>query len=269
MSPVLNAAIGISLIFLCTTLGSSFVFFFRKREISPKVNQIAVGFAAGIMLAASVFSLIQPVLVMEVSYMPGYLIAGIGVVLGALFLFGIDKLLPHFHVRENEEEGLPSRKLGKTAKMFLAVTIHNVPEGLSVGIAYGVGLALVRTNPGSTEAIAGMASALSLAIGIGIQNIPEGTSVALPIKSDTGSTRKAFFFGMFSGAVEPLAAVVGLFLAMSITSIMPWALAFAGGCMLYVIIEEMVPDSQSDPTNHYGVWSFIAGFVLMMILDVA
>ncbi len=269
MSPALNAFIGVSLIFLCTTFGASFVFFFRSKAISPKMNQIAVGFAAGIMLAASAFSLIQPVLEKNTSYLPGYAIAAIGVFLGALFLFGIDKLIPHFHFLENEEEGVPAKRIGKTAKMFLAVTIHNIPEGLSVGIAYGVALAMIKSNPGSAEASGALASALSLAIGIGIQNIPEGTTVSLPIKTETGKTGKAFLFGMLSGAVEPIAALFGLFLAMNVTAIMPWALAFAGGCMLYVIVEEMVPDSQSDPTNHFGVWSFISGFVLMMVLDVA
>lgn len=269
MNPVFNTVFGITFIFFCTTLGASFVFFFRKKEISNKVNQIFVGLAAGIMLSASVFSLIQPVIETKTSYLPGYAIAAIGVILGALFLYAIDKTLPHIHVHENEEEGIKTEKMSKTAKMFLAVTIHNVPEGLSVGIAYGVGLALIKADPDSTEATAAMMSAFSLALGIGIQNIPEGTTVSLPIKAETNKTGKAFLFGMLSGAVEPVAAFFGLLLAMNVTFIMPWALSFAGGCMLYVIVEEMVPDAQSDPTNHYGVWSFILGFVLMMVLDTA
>ncbi|MBO7614154.1 MAG: ZIP family metal transporter, partial [Bacilli bacterium] len=150
--------------------------------------------------------------------------------------------------------------LTKNAKMFLAVTIHNVPEGLSVGIAFGVALA----NPGNSALLMG---ALLLAIGIGIQNIPEGAVVALPIKGETGSSLKAFLFGMFSGAVEPVAAVIGLFLAMQIQGIMPWALAFAGGCMIYVVAEEMIPEMTSEGHDHYGVWSFILGFVIMLVLD--
>lgn len=236
MNPYLYAAIGIFFIFFCTTLGSFFVFFFRKKEISPKVNQIFLGFAAGIMLSASVFSLIVPSLEMGLSYLPSWVVSGVAVLLGALFLWGIDKLVPHFHVEQNKEEGLPSR-VSKTAKMFLAVTIHNIPEGLSVGI--------------------------------GIQNIPEGAVVSLPIKGETGNSRKAFWFGTLSGAVEPVAAILGLFLAYFLDPIMPWALSFAAGCMLYVIAEEMIPDAKGDPTSHSGVWSFIIGFILMMSLDVA
>ena len=252
--------IGIPLIFICTTLGALFVFFFRGKEISPKLNKIFIGFAAGVMFSASFFSLIKPALESEVSYMPTWLIAVISIVLGALFLWGIDKLVPHFHTSEQQDEGLPSRKLSKTSKMFLAVTIHNIPEGLSVGIAFGVALA----NPGDQALLVG---ALLLAIGIGIQNIPEGAVVSLPLKSETGSSKKAFVFGMLSGAVEPVAAVIGLFLAMQIQGIMPWALAFAGGCMIYVVAEEMIPEMTSEGHDHFGVWSFILGFVIMLALD--
>ena len=254
------AIIGISLIFLCTTLGSLFVFFFKNRTISPVLNRVFIGFAAGVMLSASFFSLIKPALEIDTNYMPTWLIVGLSVILGAGFLWLIDKLVPHFHVNENKDEGLPSRGLSKTTKMFLAVTIHNVPEGLSVGIAFGVALA----NPGNHALLVG---ALLLAIGIGIQNIPEGAVVALPIKSETGSSTKAFLFGTFSGAVEPLAALIGLFLAMQIQAIMPWALAFAAGCMIYVVGEEMIPEMKGEGHDHFGAWAFIFGFVIMMILD--
>lgn len=260
MADYAYAIIGISLIFACTTLGSLFVFFFKKKEISPTLNRIFVGFAAGVMLSASFFSLIKPALETDVNYMPSYLLVASAVVLGAGFLWLIDKIVPHFHVNENKEEGLPSRGLSKTSKMFLAVTIHNVPEGLSVGIAFGVALA----NPGNNALLMG---ALLLAVGIGIQNIPEGAVVALPIKGETGSSSKAFLFGMFSGAVEPVAAVLGLFLAMQIQAIMPWALAFAAGCMIYVVAEEMIPEMKGEEHNHFGVWSFIIGFIVMMVLD--
>ena len=254
------AIIGISLIFICTTLGSLLVFFFRKKEISDKLNRIFIGFAAGVMLCASFTSLIVPALNSEVSYLPVWLIVGISIILGAGFLWLIDKLVPHFHINENKDEGLPSKGLSKTSKMFLAVTIHNVPEGLSVGIAFGVALA----NPSNHALLMG---ALLLSIGIGIQNIPEGAVVALPIKGETGSSFKAFLFGTFSGAVEPIAAVLGLFLAMQIQAIMPWALAFAAGCMIYVVAEEMIPEMKSESHDHFGVWSFIFGFVIMLILD--
>ena len=162
MKDYLYAVIGISLIFICTTLGALFVFFFRNKTFSPRLNKIFIGFAAGVMLCASFTSLIVPALNSEVTYMPTWVVVIISIALGAGFLWLIDKLVPHFHASENKEEGLPSRGLSKTSKMFLAVTIHNVPEGLSVGIAFGVALA----NPGNNALLTG---ALLLAIGIGIQ----------------------------------------------------------------------------------------------------
>lgn len=260
MKDYIYPLIGIPLIFICTTLGALFVFFIRKKEISPKLGKIFTGFAAGVMFSASFFSLIKPALESNVKYMPTWLIVLISIVLGAAFLWGIDKLVPHFHSAEKQDEGLPSKTMSKTSKMFLAVTIHNVPEGLSVGIAFGVAL-----SQSDNQAL--LLGALLLAIGIGIQNIPEGAVVSLPIKTETGSNKKAFLFGMLSGAVEPIAAVIGLFLAMQIQGIMPWALAFAAGCMIYVVAEEMIPEMTSEGHDHYGVWSFILGFVIMLALD--
>lgn len=267
MTPIINSIVGISLVFLCTTLGSSFVFFLKTKSITPKLNRIFMGFAAGIMLSASVFSLILPALETEAGYMPSYVIVAIAVLAGAAFLWGIDKLTPHIHAQTNEEEGLKTNRISRTSKMFLAVTIHNVPEGLSVGIAYGVALAAVASGASTAPAL--FTGAFMLALGIGIQNIPEGAVVALPIVGETGNKGKAFLFGTFSGAVEPIAAVAGLFLALFIQPIMPWALAFAAGCMLYVIAEEMIPEIQSGSVSHEGVWSFMIGFVLMLVLDTA
>ena len=258
MQENLYPLIGIPLIFICTTLGSLFVFF-TKQEISSRLNRIFIGFAAGIMLSASFFSLIKPALEYETSYMPAYLIVALSIILGSLFLWGIDKVVPHLHIHENKEEGMPAR-LSKTLKMFLAVTIHNIPEGLSVGIAFGVAL-----SQSDNKAL--LMGALLLAIGIGIQNIPEGAVVSLPIKAETNSSKKAFIFGMLSGIVEPIAAIIGLLLGMQIEGIMPWALAFAAGCMIYVVGEEMIPDMTNEGHDHYGVWSFIIGFVVMLILD--
>ena len=260
MSEYVYPLIGIPLIFACTTLGSLFVFFLRKREISPRLSKIFIGFAAGVMFSASFFSLIKPALETGVSYMPSWFIVVISIVLGAGFLWLIDKVVPHFHTNENKEEGLRTNRMSKTSKMFIAVTIHNIPEGLSVGIAFGV--ALSQTN---NHAL--LVGALLLAIGIGIQNIPEGAVVSLPVKAETGSSGKAFVFGMLSGIVEPIAAVIGLFLAMQIQGIMPWALAFAAGCMIYVVAEEMIPEMTSEGHDHFGVWSFILGFVIMLALD--
>ena len=252
--------IGIPLILICTTLGALFVFFIRKKEISPKLSKIFVGFAAGVMFSASFFSLIKPALESNVSYMPSWLVVVISIVLGGGFLWLIDKIVPHFHSSENQEEGLKTKRMSKTSKMFLAVTIHNVPEGLSVGIAFGV--ALSQQNNAAL-----LVGALLLAIGIGIQNIPEGAVVSLPVKAETGSSTKAFVFGMLSGIVEPFAAGIGLFLAMQIQGIMPWALAFAAGCMIYVVAEEMIPEMTSEGHDHFGVWSFMVGFVIMLALD--
>ena len=260
MAEFVYPLIGIPLIFVCTTLGALFVFFIRKKEISPKLNKIFIGFAAGVMFSASFFSLIKPALESNVAYMPSWLIVVISIILGAGFLWFIDKIVPHFHSITNEDEGLKTKRMSKTSKMFLAVTIHNIPEGLSVGIAFGV--ALSQQNN-----IALLVGALLLAIGIGIQNIPEGAVVSLPIKSETGSSSKAFVFGMLSGAVEPVAAVIGLFLAMQIQGIMPWALAFAAGCMIYVVAEEMIPEMTNEGYDHFGVWSFVIGFVVMLALD--
>ena len=260
MAEFVYPLIGISLIFACTTLGALFVFFIRKKEISPRLSKIFIGFAAGVMFSASFFSLIKPALETNVNYMPSWLIVVISIILGAGFLWLIDKLIPHFHTSENKDEGLEVKRMSKTSKMFLAVTIHNVPEGLSVGIAFGVALS-------QTDNHALLVGALLLAIGIGIQNIPEGAVVSLPVKAETGSSGKAFVFGMLSGIVEPIAAVLGLFLAMQIQGIMPWALAFAAGCMIYVVAEEMIPEMTNEGHDHFGVWSFVVGFVIMLALD--
>ena len=261
MPPYVYAIIGLLSIFLATTLGSSFVFFFRKK-ISPRLNQIFVGFASGIMLAASIFSLLLPAMESEITYMPSWLLVSLATLLGAIFMWGIDKIIPHFHNSENKDEGISTRRVNKNTKMFLAVLIHNIPEGLSVGIAFGVAL----MDPSNTTLLFG---ALMLAIGLSIQNIPEGTVVSLPIKGETNNSLKAFLFGTLTGVVEPLAGIVGLFLAMSIQFIMPWALAFSAGCMIYVVVEEMIPEMKGESTSHHGVWAFILGFIIMMILDIS
>lgn len=258
MPDFVYSIIGISIIFLATTFGSLLVFLFKK-NVSDRLNRIFMGFATGVMLSASFFSLIKPALETKIDYMPIWLVVAISVSLGALFLFAIDKLIPHFHIKENEDEGIKTSRVSKNMKMFLAVTIHNIPEGLSVGIAFGVAFA--------SNDHAMFVGALLLAIGIAIQNIPEGAVVSLPIKGETGSSLKGFLFGMGSGVVEPIAAVIGLFLAMYIQGIMPWALAFAAGCMIYVVAEEMIPEMKGEGHDHFGVWSFIIGFVIMMALD--
>ncbi len=250
---------GISFIFLMTTLGASFVLFLKK-DISDKANAVILGFAAGIMIAASIWSLLLPSIdgaehLGKLSFIP----ATVGFIIGGAFLVLIDKLVPHFHSRTAQEEGVKS-KLSRSSKMFLAVTIHNVPEGLAVGFAFGAAMA--------SGDISLYLSALGLAIGIGIQNIPEGFAVALPLRSEVGN-KKAFLFGMGSGAVEPISALIGLLLASILSSFQPYFLSFAAGAMIFVVVEDLIPDAKISEYSHLGTWGVMAGFVIMMILDVA
>lgn len=252
--------LGISLIFLATALGSALVYFF-KNDLSPKANTIFLGFAGGIMIAASIWSLILPAIEESASWGNWKFVpALVGLFVGAAFMVIVDKLVPHFHKGTGEEEGLHS-SLSKPKKMFLAMTIHNVPEGLAVGFAFG-GAAILGTN----EAFL---SALGLAIGIAIQNFPEGAAVSLPMAGQLGSKHKAFLFGALSGIVEPIAAIIGYFLASAIAAAMPWMLAFAAGAMIFVVVEDLIPDAHLVEHPHLGTWSIIVGFALMMVLDVA
>lgn len=262
MPTTLLTVLGFTVIFAATTAGAALVFFF-KNDISEKLNTLFLGFAAGVMIAASVWSLLIPSIeeaerggMGKWSFVP----AAIGFLIGGLFLVLLDRVVPHFHPGTGQEEGVHS-SLHKTVKMFFAVTIHNVPEGLAVGFAFG-GAALI----GTTEAAF---AALGLAIGIAIQNLPEGAAVALPFKQVTGSRAKAFLFGMGSGAVEPVAAVIGFFLATSLAAAQPWFLSFAAGAMIFVVAEDLIPDAKLADHPHLGTWGVMAGFSLMMVLDVA
>lgn len=252
---------GFLIIFLATTAGSAMVYFF-KRDIPKRTNAVILGFAAGVMIAASVWSLLIPSIeVAETtfgswSWMP----ATIGFLLGGLFLVLLDHVLPHFHIGTGHEEG-PHVKVHKSTKLFLAVTIHNIPEGLAVGLAFGA--AAVSGEPGAYYA------ALGLALGMAIQNFPEGAAIALPMKVATRSKHKAFLFGMSSGAVEPVAAVVGYILASEVAVLHPWMLGFAAGAMIFVVAEDLIPDSNISEYPHAGTWGVMLGFVLMMVLDVA
>lgn len=260
MTHTLTTVLGISFIFLMTTLGASLVFFFKK-GISEKVNSVFLGFASGIMIAASIWSLLIPAMDMSESWGKwSFVPAAIGFLVGGLFLVIIDKVVPHFHQGTNQEEG-PHSSLKKSTKLFLAVTIHNIPEGLSVGFAFGAAASL-----GTDVAFI---SALGLAIGIGIQNFPEGAAVSLPIKNATGSNKKSFLMGMGSGAVEPVSAILGYFLATQIEFMQPWLLAFAAGAMIFVVTEDLIPDMKMGSTSHAASWGLMLGFVLMMALDVA
>lgn len=262
MNKELCTSLGVLFIFLMTTLGSALVFVFKK-DLSPNFKRIFLGFASGIMIAASIFSLLLPAINEPVDYMPSWLVVAIAFLLGCLFLFLIDKIVPHIHKGSNEEEGVKTRKMKSSTKMFLAVLIHNIPEGLAVGLAFG----LVFSGSGDSDAL--LMSALMLALGMGLQNFPEGAAVSLPMMEELRSKPKAFLYGTLTGIVEPIAAVVGIFLSMYIQGIMPWALAFAAGCMIYVTVEELIPEAQLDNKNHLGTWACIAGFLVMMVLDIA
>ncbi len=263
--PVLISIISISIIFIATLIGSSLVFFFN-RSISPRMRTIILGFAGGIMVSAAFFGLIMPSIEQSQSistysnweFVPPI----IGFILGCLVLFLLDKLVPHFHKLQNTEEGLGSRNLSKNSKFFLAVTLHNIPEGLSVGFACGLALAL-----SGDAAIAAATAALSLAIGIAIQNVPEGAAVSIPMHSDGMTRGKSFLFGTASGIVEPIAAIIGLFLA-QLSVISPWLLSFAAGAMIYVTLDEIMPESRESGFTHTAMFSFIAGFVIMMALEI-
>ena len=262
MNKELWTSLGVIFIFLMTTLGSALVFFFKK-DLSPNFKKIFLGFASGIMIAASIFSLLIPAIEEPIDYMPSWAVVGISFLLGCGCLFLIDTIVPHLPRCVNEEEGVKTKRMKSTTKMFLAVLIHNIPEGLAVGLAFG----LVFSGQGDSDAL--LMSALMLALGMGLQNFPEGAAVSLPMMDELKSKPKAFFYGMLTGIVEPVAAVAGIFLSMYIGGIMPWALAFAAGCMIYVTVEELIPESQMDSKNHLGTWSFIIGFIVMMVLDIA
>lgn len=260
LSPVLLAAIGTGITFLATTLGAAVVFFFRNR-VNPNFQRIFLGFAAGVMIAAAVWSLIIPAIEMaEEQGTVGWLPAAGGFILGAVFLFLLDNLLPHLHPGSASPEGLPSR-LRRTTMLVFAVTLHNIPEGMAVGLSFGMA--------GGEGSVVTIASAMALAVGIGLQNFPEGAAISLPLKQEGVSRTKAFFYGACSGIVEPIFGILAVLIAGTVTPIMPWLLAFAAGAMIYVVVEELIPEAHLGEHSHLGTFGVLSGFVIMMILDIA
>ena len=242
-----------------TALGAACVFLLRG-EMNKFVQKALLGFAAGVMVAASVWSLLIPAMDMSegmgrFAFMP----AAVGFLLGILFLLVLDRLVPHLHLDGEEQEGIQGN-WRKSTMMMLAVTLHNIPEGASVGIV------LAGAAAGGQRIT--MAAALALSVGIAIQNFPEGAIISLPLKEEAGKG-KAFLMGMLSGIVEPAAAIITLLLAGSITPYIPYTLAFAAGAMIYVVVEELIPESAEGSHSNMGTVGFAAGFVIMMILDVA
>lgn len=252
---------GLLLPFLGTTAGASCVVFMRADSgMNRKVQKALTGFAAGIMVAASVWSLLLPS--MEMTDSEGFMKvfpALVGFFLGMLFLLALDTFTPHQHPAANDSEG-PKSRLSRTAKLVLAVTLHNIPEGMAVGVSLAAAL--------EHNAYISMAGALALAIGIAIQNFPEGAIVSMPLRSAGNSRAKSFVYGTMSGAVEPVAAVVTMLLASVVIPVLPYLLAFAAGAMLYVVVEELIPETQEGDHSNFGTLGFAIGFALMMVLDV-
>lgn len=245
-----------------TALGAALVFFFKR--VNQKVLDAMLGFAAGVMIAASFWSLLAPAIEMaeELSALPAWLPALIGFLCGGLFLYVIDQYLPHLHLgfHPKEAEGVPT-SWRRSVLLVLAITLHNIPEGLAVGVAFG---AVAYGLPSAS-----IGAALALAIGIGLQNFPEGTAVSVPLRREGVSRKKAFFYGQLSGIVEPIAGVIGALAVLSMQPILPYALAFAAGAMIYVVVEELIPESQLAGNTDLATISTLLGFSLMMTLDVA
>lgn len=252
------AVIGVP--FLGTTIGAAMVFL-MKREMNAKLEKLLLGFASGVMIAASVWSLLIPAIEMteEQGGQP-WLPATVGFLLGMGFLLLLDSLVPHIHIDSGRPEGVKS-KLKKTTMLVMAVTLHNLPEGMAVGVTLA---AAMMDNTGIA-----MAGALTLAVGIAIQNFPEGAIISMPLRSAGASRLKAFWYGVLSGVVEPVGAVITVLLASRVVPVLPYLLAFAAGAMIYVVVEELIPESQSGEHTNIGTVGVAAGFALMMVLDVA
>lgn len=244
-----------------TALGASTVFFVR--EVNRKLLDMMLGFAAGVMIAASYWSLLEPAIAMaEEENLPGWLPAAIGFLLGGLFLRMIDAILPHLHLGlpTKEAEGV-STSWKRSTLLIMAVTLHNIPEALAVGIAFGAVAAGLPTSS--------LAGAIALAIGIGIQNLPEGMAISMPLRREGMSTYQSFWYGQLSGIVYPIFCIVGVSAVLIARSILPYALAFAAGAMIFVIVEELIPESQQEGHSDLATMGVMVGFTVMMILDVA
>lgn len=261
LSHVTQAFVATLFTWAVTALGAGMVFFFKS--IHRKVLDGMLGFAAGVMIAASYWSLLAPAIAMsEGGELPSWVPATVGFLMGGGFLYAVDKVLPHLHLgfKLEEAEGIKT-SWQKSILLVLAITLHNIPEGLAVGVAFGAQAANLPS--------ASLAGAVALAIGIGIQNFPEGTAVAVPLRREGFSRLKSFWYGQMSGAVEPIAAVIGAVAVIYMQPLLPYALAFAAGAMIYVVIEEVIPESQLEKNSDIATIGAMLGFALMMTLDVA
>ncbi|WP_239257155.1 ZIP family metal transporter [Listeria ilorinensis] len=260
LNPVLLALFAGIFTWGCTALGAALVFFFKN--LNQRMANVMLGFAAGVMLAASFWSLLSPAIEMSsdmgsFSFLP----ALIGFILGGVFLRLVDRLIPHLHLGfpEQAKEG-PKTKLRKSILLVLSITIHNIPEGAAVGVAFGA------IASGNTELFV---TACVLALGIGIQNFPEGAAVSIPLRGEGLTRAKSFWYGQLSAVVEPIFAVIGALLVVFVTPILPYALAFAAGAMIFVVVEELIPESQVEGSTDLATAATMAGFAVMMVLDVA
>ena len=260
LSPVMQAFLATLFTWAVTMLGASIVFFFR--EVKKGIMDALLGFSAGVMIAASFWSLLSPAIDMANSMkMISWLVVFLGFFSGGLLLFLGDKLYDFMQKKMRKRESTTSQRLKRCLMLVFSITLHNIPEGLVVGVAFG---SLVYSLEGST-----LASALTLALGIGLQNFPEGSAVSLPLRREGFSRKKAFFFGQLSGVVEPIAAIIGAILVLKIQVLLPFLLAFAAGAMIYVVVEELIPESQSNKKKDLMALFTLIGFSIMMILDVA
>lgn len=261
MNALLWASLGTGFTFLMTTLGSSVVYLFKGKS-NEKVQRIFLGFAAGVMIAASIWSLLIPAIdqAETMGILPWVPAAG-GFILGGLFLYILDSFLPHLHIDSGEKEGVSSN-WKRTTLLVSAVTLHNIPEGMAVGLTFALA-SQQANNPALISA------AMALALGIGIQNFPEGAAISLPLRQEGMSSHKAFFFGSMSGIVEPIFGILTVLVAGSIAPLMPWLLSFAAGAMIYVVVEELIPQAHLGEHSNVGTLGVMLGFLIMMILDVA
>ena len=251
---------GIMIPFIGTSLGAGMVFFL-KNQISESVQKVLTGFAAGVMVAASFWSLLQPALDSSESMGKlSFILAAVGFLIGIGFLLLLDEITPHMHM-DNQDEG-PKNNLKRTTKLILAVTLHNIPEGMAVGVVYAGWLAGGAAGVSKT-------AALALAIGIAIQNFPEGAIVSMPLRAEGMPKGQTFLYGVLSGAVEPLASFITILMASAVVPILPYFLAFAAGAMMYVVVEELIPEMSEGKHSNWGTIAFALGFTVMMILDVA
>lgn len=261
IDPVLAALYATTFTWVLTAAGASLVFFFKS--MNRGVLDAMLGFTGGVMVAASFWSLLNPAIEMSERMYPGmsWMPAAVGFLFGALFIFGLDKIMPHLHINfgDDEKEGMKTQ-WHRTTLLVLAITLHNIPEGLAVGVLFGGAAAGVE---GAT-----IAGAITLAIGIGIQNFPEGFAVAMPLRRQGVSRRKSFWYGQLSAIVEPVFGVLGAVAVVYMEPLLPFAFAFAAGAMIYVVVEEVIPETQRDKFTDVAVLGFIGGFLVMMCLDV-